>query len=192
MVITLLDRMPDRCCNWKLSTLQKRVLEEGLRAYWRAPIQRAWAGTIEPGSFVIGRMLREFYGIENVSRFDRRTRRKELRHKLAAPRAAASRALSSLLRRGFLERTGRHCWRLSAQGLKAAQQLCPTLQKPTRAQMIREIKEGFLMRKRRLERAGQPMPISWKDFCTECFHREAREKTEKRPGVKAELDLTGI
>ncbi len=58
--------------------------------------------------------------------------------------------------------------------------------------MIREIKEGFLMRKGRLERAGQPMPISWKDFCTECFHREAREKTEKRPGVKVELDLTGI
>src|SRR5258708_4061865 len=125
----------------------KRILEEGLRAFWRAPIHRAWAGTLEPGSFAVGRMLREFYGIENVSRFDRRTRRKELRHKLAAPHAAASRALSSLLRRGFLERAGRHCWRLSAQGLKAAHQLCPTLKKPTRAQMIREIKAGFLIRK---------------------------------------------
>src|SRR5260221_13444884 len=114
--------------------------------------------------------------MENVIRFDRRVRRRELRHKVAAPRAAASRAVSSLLRRGFLERTGRQCWRLSAQGVKAAHQLCLTLQKPTRAQMIREIKEGFLMRKGRLERAGQPMPISWKDFCTECFHREASEK----------------
>jgi hypothetical protein len=192
MVITLLDRMPDRCCNWKLSTLQKRILEEGLRAYWRAPIHRAWAGTMEPGSFAIGRMLREFYAIENVSRFDRRTRRKELRHKLAAPHAAASRALSSLLRRGFLERAGRHCWQLSAQGLKAAHQLCPTLKKPTRAQMIREIKEGFLMRKARLEHAGQPMPVSWKDFCGECFLRNAREKTKRRLGVKVDLDLTGL
>ena len=190
MVITPLDRKPDRCCYWKLSTFQKRILEEGLRAYWRAPIHRAWAGTMEPGSFAIGRMLREFYGIENVSRLDRRTRRKELRHKLAAPHAAASRALSSLLRRGFLERAGRHCWRLSAQGVKAAHQLCPTLQKPTRAQMIREIKEGFLLRKGRLERAGQKMPISWKDFCAGCFLQP--QTIGKRPGVKVELDLTGI
>jgi hypothetical protein len=145
---------------------------------------------MEPGSFVIGRMLREFYGIENVLRFDRRERRRELRHKLAAPRAAASRALSSLLRRGFLERTGRHCWRLSAQGLKAARQLCPTLQKPTSAQMIMEIKEGFLMRKGRLERAGQEMPVTWKDFCSGCFLQP--KKTEKRPGVKVDLDLTGL
>ncbi len=175
MVITPLDRKPDRCCYWKLSTFQKRILEEGLRAYWRAPIHRAW---------------REFYGIENVSRFDRRARRMELRHKLAAPRAAASRALSSLLLRGFLERADRHCWRLSAQGLKAAHQFCPTLKKPTRAQMIREIKEGFLMRKGRLERAGQPMPISWRDFCAGCFLQP--QKIGKRPGVKVELDLTGI
>src|SRR5258708_16524451 len=109
MVITRLDRMPDRCCYWKLSTFQKRILEEGLRAFWRAPIHRAWAGTLEPGSFAVGRMLREFYGIENVSRFDRRTRRKELRHKLAAPHAAASPALSSLWRKGFLESSTLHC-----------------------------------------------------------------------------------
>src|SRR5260221_6484811 len=192
MVITPLDRMPDRCCYWKLSTLQKRILEEGLRAYWRAPIHRAWAGTMQPGSFVIGRMLGEFSGIENVSRFDRRARRREPRHKLAAPRAAASRALSSLLRRGFLERAGRHSWRLSAEGIQAAALVCSTLQKPTRTEMLPKIKQAYLERKTCLERAGQPMPISWKDFCTECFHREAREKTEKRPGVKVDLDLTGI
>jgi hypothetical protein len=190
MVITSLDRMPDRCYNWKLSTLQKRILEEGLRAYWRAPIHRAWAGTMEPGSFDIGKMLREFYGIQNVSRFDGRAQRRELRHKLAAPRVAASRALSSLLRRGFLERTGRHCWRLSAQAQKAARQLCPGLQKPTRTQMIREIKEAFLIRKGRLERAGQKMPISWKDFCAGCFLQA--QKTGKKPGVEVDLDLTGI
>src|SRR5260221_2531660 len=190
MVITPLDRMPDRCCYWKLSTFQKRLLEEGLTAYGGGPFHRAWGGTMEPGSFAIGRMMGEFYGIENVSRFDRRTRRKELCHKLAAPRAAASRALSSLLRRGFLERTGRHCWRLSAEGLKAAHQLFPTLKKPPRAPMISEIKEGFLLRKGRLERAGQKMPISWKDFCAGCFLQP--QKIGKRPGVKVELDLTGI
>ena len=189
MVITPLDRMPGRGCKWKLSTLQKRILEEGLRAYWRASIHRAWAGTREPGSFLITKMLREFYGIESVSQFDG-ARRRELRHKLAAPWAAASRALSSLLRRGFLERTGRHRWRLSAQGLKAARQLCPSLQKPTKAQMIREIKEGFLMRKGRLERAGQEMPITWKDFCAGCFLKPPKAK--KRPGVQVDLDLTGI
>jgi DNA-binding MarR family transcriptional regulator len=190
MVITPLDRMPGHGCKWKLSTLQKRILEEGLRAYWRAPIHRSWAGTMEPGSFFIIRMLREFYGIENVSRFDGSTRRRELRHKLAAPRAAASRALSSLSRRGFLQRTGRHCWRLTTQGLKAARQLCPTLQKPTRTQMISEIKEAFLTRKGRLERAGQKMPIAWKDFCAECFLQP--QKTGNRPGVKVDLDLTSL
>ena len=189
MVITSLDWVPGRGCKWKLSTLQKRILEEGLRAYWRAPIHRAWGRTREPGSFFISRMLREFYGIEGVSRFDR-ARRRELRHKLAAPRAAASRALSSLLRRGFLEKTGRHWWRLSAQGLRAARQLCPALQKPTRAQMISEVKEAFLMRKRRMERAGQEMPITWKDFCAECFLRPQNEG--KRSGVQVDLDLTGI
>jgi hypothetical protein len=56
--------------------------------------------------------------------------------------------------------------------------------------MIREIKEGFLMRKRRMERAGQPMPINWKDFCAGCFLQP--QKIGKRPGVKVELDLTGI
>jgi hypothetical protein len=182
--------MPDRCCYWKLSTFQKRILEEGLRAYWRAPIHRAWAGTMEPGSFAIGRMLREFYGIENVSRFDRRTRRKELRHKLAAPHAAASRALSNLLRRGFLERAGRHCWRLSAQGAEAAALVCSTLHKPTRTEMLPKIKQAYLERKTRLERAGQEMPITWKDFCAGCFLQP--QKIGKRPGVKVELDLSGI
>jgi len=56
--------------------------------------------------------------------------------------------------------------------------------------MIREIKEGFLMRKGRLERAEQKMPISWKDFCAGCFLQP--QKIGKRPGVKVELDLTGI
>jgi hypothetical protein len=56
--------------------------------------------------------------------------------------------------------------------------------------MIREIKEGFLMRKRRMERAGQEMPITWKDFCAGCFLQP--QKTGKSPGVKVDLDLTGL
>jgi hypothetical protein len=56
--------------------------------------------------------------------------------------------------------------------------------------MIREIKEGFLMRKGRLERAGQEMPITWKDFCSGCFLKPP--KAGKRPGVQVDLDLTGI
>jgi hypothetical protein len=56
--------------------------------------------------------------------------------------------------------------------------------------MIREIKEAFLMRKRRLERAGQKTPISWKDFCAGCFPQA--QKTGKRPGVEVDLDLARI
>jgi hypothetical protein len=56
--------------------------------------------------------------------------------------------------------------------------------------MLPKIKQAYLERKARLERAGQPMPISWKDFCAGCFLQP--EKIGKRPGVKVELDLTGI
>jgi hypothetical protein len=56
--------------------------------------------------------------------------------------------------------------------------------------MISEIKEAFLTRKGRLERAGQKMRIAWKDFCAECFLQA--QKTGNRPGVKVDLDLTGL
>jgi hypothetical protein len=56
--------------------------------------------------------------------------------------------------------------------------------------MISEIKEAFLMRKRRLASAGQEMPITWKDFFIGCFLKPQKE--EKRQGVQVDLDLTGI
>src|SRR5258707_2034501 len=180
----------------KLSKLQKRILEEGLKSHWRAPIHRAW-GSETPGRFVISKILEEFFGAnkEDIKRSYSWPRRGDQRERLAKPRAAMSRAMSRLTKRDFLERikpTGRGSWRLTTEGVEAAALFCSSLLKPTRTEMLPKIKKAYLDRKARLERAGQPMPISWKDFCTECFHREAREKTEKRPGVKVDLDLTGI
>src|SRR5258706_12688873 len=106
-----------------------------------------------------------------------------------------SRAMSRLIKRGFLERikpAGRGSWRLTAKGIEAAALVCSILQQPTRTEMFPKVKQAYLERKARLERAGQPMPISWKDFRAECFLRSAREKTKRRPGVKVDLDLTGI
>jgi len=180
----------------KLSKLQKRILEEGLKSHWRAPIHRAW-GSETPGRFVISKILEEFFGAnkEDIKRSYSWPRRGDQRERLAKPRAAMSRAMSRLTKRGFLERikpAGRGSWRLSAEGIEAAALVCSSLQKPTRTEMLPNIKQAYLERKARLERAGQPMPISWKDFRAECFLRSAREKTKRRPGVKVDLDLTGL
>jgi hypothetical protein len=101
--------------------------------------------------------------------------------------------MSRLTKRGFLERfepTGRGGWRLSAAGAEAAREVCRELTPPTRTEMLPKMKQAYLERKGRLERAGQKMPISWKDFCAGCFLQP--QKIGKRPGVKVELDLTGI
>jgi hypothetical protein len=103
--------------------------------------------------------------------------------------------MSRLTKRGFLERiepTGRGSWRLSAEGAEAAALVCSTLHKSARTEMLPKIKRAYLERKARLEHAGQPMIVSWKDFCGECFPRSAREKTKRRLGVKVDLDLTGL
>src|SRR5258708_9553464 len=125
----------------KLSKLQKRILEEGLKSHWRAPIHRAW-GSETPGRFVISKILEEFFGAnkEGIKGSYSWPRRGDQRERLAKPRAAISRAMSRLTKRGFLERfepTGRGGWRLTAKGRESATLVCPTLQKPTRAQMIR-------------------------------------------------------
>jgi hypothetical protein len=178
----------------KLSKLQKRILEEGLKAHWDKPISRAW-GYGAPGRFGISKILEEFFGAnkEDIKRSYSWPRRGDQRERLAKPRAAISRAMSRLAKRGFLERikpTGRGSWRLSAEGIEAAALLCSSLHKPTRTEMLPKIKKAYLERKARLEHAGQPIPVSWKDFCAECFLQP--QKIGKRPGVKVELDLTGI
>ncbi len=178
----------------KLSKLQKRILEEGLKAHWSEPIHRAW-GSKTPGRFGISQILEEFFGAnkEDIKRSYSWPRRGDQRERLAKPRAAISRAMSRLTKRGFLERfepTGRGGWRLTAKGREAATLVCSTLQKPTKPEMLPKIKQAYLEHKARLERAGQKMPISWKDFCAGCFLQP--QKIGKRPGVKVELDLTGI
>jgi len=178
----------------KLSKLQKRILEEGLISHWREPIHRAW-GSKTPGRFGISQILEELFGAnkEDIKRSYSWPRRGDQRERLAKPRAAISRAMSRLTKRGFLERfepTGRGGWRLSAEGVKAAFKVCPLVQRPARTEIIQKIKEAFLTRKGRLERAGHDMPITWKDFCAGCFLQP--QNTRKRPGVKVELDLTGI
>jgi len=178
----------------KLSKLQKRILEEGLKSHWCAPIHRAW-GSKTPGRFGISKILEEFFGAnkEDIKRSYSWPQRGEQRERLAKPRAALSRAMSRLTKRGFLERfepTGRGSWRLRAAGIEAAQELCRELTPPTRTEILPKIRQAYLERKTRLERAGQPMPISWKDFCAGCFLQP--QKIGKRPGVKVELDLTGI
>jgi DNA-binding MarR family transcriptional regulator len=187
--------MRERCITIsKLSKLQKRILEEGLRAYWREPIHRA-LGARKPGSFDIRNILMDFFGAdeEDVKRSYWLTRRGDQRERLAKPRAAISRAMSRLTKRGFLERikpNGRGRWRLSPAGVEAAALVCTTLQKPTRTEILRKIRQAYLERKTRLERAGQKMPISWKDFCAGCFLQP--QKTRKREGVKVDLDLTSL
>jgi DNA-binding MarR family transcriptional regulator len=187
--------MRERCTTVaKLSKLQKRILEEGLTSHWREPIHRAWASR-EPGSFDIRQILEDFCGADkqDVKRSYWLTRRGDQRERLAKPRAAISRAMSRLTKRGFLERikpTGRGSWRLSPAGIEAAALVCTTLLKPTRTEILPKIRQAYLERKGRLERAGQEMPITWKDFCAGCFLEP--QKIGKRPGVKVELDLTGI
>src|SRR5258708_39507664 len=118
----------------KLSKLQKRILEEGLKSHWRAPIHRAW-GSETPGRFVISEILEEFFGAnkEDIKRSYSWPRRGDQRERLAKPRAGISPAMSRVMKRGFLERikpTGRSSWRLRAQWAAAAALARSTLHKP--------------------------------------------------------------
>jgi hypothetical protein len=141
----------------KLSKLQKRILEEGLKAHRDERIHRAW-GNQRPARFGISQILEEFFGV-NEEDIDRpygrwrwaRAQNRLARKRLAAPRAAISRAMSRLSKRGLLERISPTCrggWRLSAPGVEAALRVYPNLQEPARVQTIRRIKEIFDQRKK--------------------------------------------
>src|SRR5258708_30561738 len=98
-----------------------------------------------------------------------------------------SRAMSRLIKRGFLERikpAGRGSWRLTAKGIEAATLVCSTLLKPTRTEMLPKIKQAYLERKGRLERAGQDMPITFHDFVA-CVLPSAKKR--RRQGVHVEF-----
>jgi hypothetical protein len=80
--------VPRRLSVSKLSKLQKRILEEGLKAHGHKPIHRAW-GNDTPGCFGISTILEEFFGAskEDINRpFGRRWARAQNRlARLAAP-----------------------------------------------------------------------------------------------------------
>jgi hypothetical protein len=152
----------------KLSKLQKRVLEEELRAHWDEPIHRAWHRS-DPGSFDIRLILVDFFQTDekDVSRSYWFRKRGDQRKKLAKPRAAISRAISRLTKRGFLERlkpTGRGEWRLTEQGSRVVPLVCSPLKKPTKAEMLDQIKKALLSRKRARGRARLSDSVTFKAF----------------------------
>jgi len=164
----------------KLSKLQKRILEEALRAFWwHAPIHRAWAGTLEPGSFDSAPILINFYSLTKAEIRRPSRWRKEVRKpggKLPRARVAICRAIRSLIGRGLLEQTHhRGLWRLTVLGKKVAPGLCPDITRPAMRELVPKIKEAYVTRKnmRRLE-PGTDL----KSFIRNCF----------RPGVKTPLD----
>src|SRR5690242_4190960 len=114
----------------KLSKLQKRILAEGLKAVWDAPVRRAW-GREDEDSFGIAQILKDFFELDKKL-IHRRYRRnqwaladnRQARRQLASPRAAVSRAIARLVWRSLLEKTGRGRWRLSLRGVAVAQGFC--------------------------------------------------------------------
>jgi DNA-binding MarR family transcriptional regulator len=190
--------MRERCTTVaKLSKLQKRILEEGLISHWRKPIHRAWASR-EPGSFDIRQILEEFFAAnkEDVKRSYWLTQRGDQRERLAKPRAAISRAMFRLTKRGFLERikpTGRGRWRLSPAGVEAAALVCTTLQKPTRTETVRQIKHAFLQRKRALGSAKLGESVTLNDFVASVLpQRKPRLHEYRKNNVRRGVEVKFI
>jgi DNA-binding MarR family transcriptional regulator len=181
----------------KLSKLQKRILEEGLISHWREPVHRAWAAS-EPGSFDIRQILEDFFGADkqDVKRSYWLTRRGDHRERLAKPRAAISRAISRLTKRGFLERikpTGRGRWRLSPAGQEGAALVCPSLLKPTRTEMLPKIKQAFLQRKRALGSARLSESVTLKDFVASVLpQRKPRLHEYRKNNVRRGVEVKFI
>jgi hypothetical protein len=190
--------VPRRPSVSKLSKLQKRILEEGLKGHWHKPIHRAW-GIDTPGWFGVSKILEEFFGAskEDINRpSGRRWARAQNRlARLAAPRAAVSRAMSRLVNRGLLERvspTRRRGWRLTASGVETASSVYPALQEPARAQMIQQIKQIFAERK--IGSFCRPLgaEVTLHDFISSILperksssHRPRKSKV--RPGVEVKF-----
>ena len=172
MIITPLDLMresyfralrkaPDRAAPgpYRASRLQKRILEEGLRAHWRSAIRRA-CGFKDPDFFTTKNILGDFYDVtQDIDRLNARCsgaqeENRAARQRLNSPRAALSRALRRLMSRGLVEPVGEapgvlygHKWRLSTIGVKAARRLYPEVTPPAKAQIKRELKQIDAKRK---------------------------------------------
>src|SRR5260221_10281460 len=88
----------------KLSKLQKRILEEGLKAYWCEPFHRAW-GSKTPGRFGISQILEEFFGAnkEDINRSYSWPRRGDQRERLTKPHTSISHAMSRLTTKTIFE-----------------------------------------------------------------------------------------
>src|SRR5260370_23779878 len=133
-----------------MSKLQKCILEEGLIAHWDGPFDLA-LNRREPGSFDIRNILVDFFHADkkDVTMSYWSERRGDHRQRLAKPRAAISRSISRLMKRGFLERVepaGRGRWRLTKEGIEGASEVCTALKKPTKSEMIKRIKKALLSR----------------------------------------------
>jgi hypothetical protein len=158
-----------------LSKLEKHILAEGLWAsLWRAPIHRAWAGPMAPGSFDSTPILIEFYSLTKAE-----TKTVGL-PKLLAARAAISRSSRSLIKRGLLEPgNARGWWLLSRLGKQVAQSLCPLLAGPTIAELTPKITQAFMARSRNGE---LPPGMDLETFTRRCF----------QPGVEVDLDFSVV
>jgi hypothetical protein len=155
----------------KLSKLEKKILEEGLRSHlWRALVQRAWAGTLKPGSFNSRAILLSFYSLSD-------SELKTKGPKLLAARVAICRAIKSLIARGLLEPGNtRGWWLLTSAGKKLVPKLCPELVGPAPSELAPKITEAYAVRSARGE---LPPGTTLEDFIRWCL----------QPGVQVDLDF---
>ena len=115
----------------KLSALQKRILEKGLRSFYRTPLDLA-GGAANPGCF----------GLKESPRLDMATGLPLpiLDHRERANRRAASgHAIARLVTRGLVESCARGTWRLNASGVKVARDLYPLVKPWSKRELARDI-----------------------------------------------------
>jgi DNA-binding MarR family transcriptional regulator len=160
MVITELDRF---------SKLQKRILLEGLRAFWQAPLRRAEGYRVyEGGWFGLRNIFLDHFGVEpgalrRASRGERQARKE-----LANPRASSSRALRQLIALALVQRATdkdgqerRRYWQLTPQGAELARALFPEEKgDPFLVPKLKEIYE-------RRSKSGERLP-PWEEFYALC------------------------
>ena len=172
----------------KLSSLQRRILAEGLKAHWDAPLHRAWDRP-DAGSFGIDGILEDYFRLEPeliCRRYPRypwaRAENRKARAQLSAPRAATSRAIARLVTRGLMEKSGRAQWRLTSHGVQIARELFPNEQAPACAWVRKRIKEIFTERKTARGPLASPLPkqVSLSEFCASCMGSLKKTKTKPR------------